>query len=503
MLAAWAAIRMLNWVLWQPRRLERILRSQGLKGTIYRPIRGDLKDIARFDAEACSKPMPSLSHDIIPRASNFLSRKAETYGKENKVTFHWMGPLPRVLITDPDQTREILANKTGEIEKGEFNYMIRYLVRGVVQLDGEKWAKHRKILNPAFHLEKLKRMLPAFSSCCDELVDRWEMMAGTTGKEVDVFVDLQSLAGDVISRTAFGSNFKEGRKIFELQDEQAHIVVGALLKSHIPGYKYLPTKTNTRVKAIDKEVREILLRLIRKREESMRSGDAKNDDVLGLLLESNLQHRREYGDVGLTTDEMIDECKLFYFAGQETTSALMTWTMVVLSMHQDWQERARQEVLQVFGKEKPTYDGLSQLKTVTMILYEVLRLYPPVLGVQRQVLKSLKIGDVVYPPGAMLVLSVVQMHHDPDYWGKDVLEFNPERFAEGVSKASEKNAFFPFSGGHRICIGQNFALIEAKLALCLILRRFSFDLSPAYIHAPHTVITLKPQHGAPIILHRL
>ncbi|XP_074567576.1 cytochrome P450 CYP72A616-like [Curcuma longa] len=499
--AAWA-VRTLNWALWQPRRLERILRSQGLKGSAYRSIRGDVKEIERLNEEAWSKPMPSFSHAVFPRVINYFSRAAETHGKENKVTFHWMGSLPRVLIADPDQTREILANKNGEIGKGKPNYLIRHFLIGVAEHEGEKWAKHRKILNPAFHLEKLKRMLPAFISCCDELVDRWEMMAAT-GKEVDVWVDLKSFTGDVISRTAFGCNFEEGRKIFQLHDEQALLVSCSLSKSHIPGYKYLPTRINTRVEAIYKEVRDILLSIIRKREESMKSGNAKNDDILGLLLESNLQHRREHGNAGLTTDEVVEECKLLYFAGQDTTSLLLTWTMVVLSMHQDWQERARQEVLRVFGKEKPTFDGLSHLKTVTMILYEVLRLYPPALGFERMVFKTVKIGDVVYPPGVLFFLSVMQMHHDPDYWGKDVEEFNPERFAEGVSKASEKNAFFPFGNGHRVCIGKNFALLEAKLALCLILQHFSFDLSPTYIHAPHTVLTLKPQHGAPIRLRSL
>ncbi|KAG6471321.1 hypothetical protein ZIOFF_068762 [Zingiber officinale] len=272
--------------------------------------------------------------------------------------------------------------------------------------------------------------------------------------------------------------------------------------AHIPGFRFLPTRINTRMKEIDIEVKRILLSIIKKREESMKLGAAKNDDLLGLLLESNLQHLREHGNAGMTTDEVVDECKLFYFAGQETTSLLLTWTMVVLSMHQDWQERAREEVLQAFGKEKPTFDGLNHLKTVTMILYEVLRLYPPAIGAVRQVFKSTKIGDVVYPPGVMLFLSILQVHHDPDFWGKDVDEFKPERFADGMYKASEKNAFFAFGGGHRVCIGQNFALLEAKLALCLILQRFSFDLSPSYTHAPAVVLTLKPQHGAPIRRNR-
>ncbi|KAG6473058.1 hypothetical protein ZIOFF_066965 [Zingiber officinale] len=474
LVAAWA-VRMLNWAFWEPRRLDRALRSQGLKGSSYRPISGDLKDFVRLTEEARGKPMP-FSHAIFPRVSPFLKRAADAHGKENKVTFHWMGPNPRATITDPDQIREVLANKTGEIGKANTNYLAKYVVIG--------------------------RMLPAFSACCDELVNRWDEMAAK-GEEIDVSVELQSFTGDVISRSAFGSNFEEGRKIFQLQDEQAMLVARGLPYAHIPGFRFLPTRINTRMKAIDIEVKGILLSIIKKREESMKLGAAKNDDLLGLLLESNLQHLQEHGNAGMTTDEVVDECKLFYFAGQETTSLLLTWTMVVLSMHQDWQERAREEVLQAFGKEKPTFDGLSHLKTVTMILYEVLRLYPPAIGMNRQVFKSTKIGDVVYPPGVLLFLSILQVHHDPDFWGKDVDEFKPERFADGMYKASEKNAFFPFGGGHRVCIGQNFALLEAKLALCLILQRFSFDLSPSYTHAPAIVLTLKPQHGAPIRLRRI
>ncbi|KAG6471326.1 cytochrome P450 CYP72A219-like [Zingiber officinale] len=500
LVAAWA-VRMLNWAFWKPRRLDHLLRSQGLKGSSYRPISGDLKDFVRLTEEARAKPMP-FSHAIFPRVSPFLQRATEAHGKENKVTFHWMGTKPRALIADPDQIREVLADKTGEIGKANTSHLFKYFLTGVLGQEGEKWAKHRKILNPAFHIEKLKRMLPAFSACCDELVNRWDETAAK-GEEIDVFVEFQSLTGDVISRSAFGSNFEEGRKIFQLHNEQTLFIAGSLPYAHIPGYRFLPTRMNTRMKAIDKEVKGILLSIIKKREESMKLGTANNDDLLDLLLESNLQHLREHGNAGLTTDEVVDECKLFYFAGQETTSLLLTWTMVVLSMHQDWQERAREEVLQAFRKEKPTFDGLSHLKTVTMILYEVLRLYPPVLGIPRQVLKSTKIGNVVYPPGVLLYLSILQVHHDPDLWGKDVDEFKPERFAEGMYKASEKNAFFPFGSGHRICIGQNFALLEAKLALCLILQRFSFDLSPSYTHAPNFVLTLKPQHGAPIRLRRI
>ncbi|XP_039848330.1 cytochrome P450 72A14-like [Panicum virgatum] len=150
------------------------------------------------------------------------------------------------------------------------------------------------------------------------------------------------------------------------------------------------------------------------------------------------------------------------------------------------------------------FDRLSRLKIVTMILYEVLRLYPPVIFLNRRTCKEMELGGIKYPAGVNLLLPVLSIHRDPTIWGKDANEFNPERFSEGISNATKYHtAFFPFGWGPRICIGQNFALLEAKMALCTILQRFSFELSPSYTHAPYTVITLHPEHGAQVKLKNL
>jgi len=119
------------------------------------------------------------------------------------------------------------------------------------------------------------------------------------------------------------------------------------------------------MREIYQEIRKILREIIGKRENAMKSGETNNDDLLGLLLESNMKESKGNAKLGLSTEDVIEECKLFYFAGTEATSLLLTWTLIVLSMHAEWQERAREEVLNHFGRARPDFDSLSRLKTVS------------------------------------------------------------------------------------------------------------------------------------------
>ncbi|KAJ4787713.1 Cytochrome P450 [Rhynchospora pubera] len=222
---------------------------------------------------------------------------------------------------------------------------------------------------------------------------------------MDVWPEMQNLTRDVISRAAFGSSYQEGRRIFQLQDELVEHIVNALPTTVLPFNWYLPTENNKRMKQIAREVRTLIMNIIAKREKAIQNGETAKDDLPGLLLEhSNVKEKEQKGtsdsSPGMTTDEVIEECKTFYFTGQETTSVLLTWTLVVLSMHSESQEKARDEVLQRFGKQKPDFDGLSRLKIVTMILYEVLRLYPPAVMLTRHAYKIMQLGNLTIPPGA-------------------------------------------------------------------------------------------------------
>ncbi|KAG2372375.1 Cytochrome P450 [Vigna angularis] len=516
--------RMLNWLWFTPKRLERLLREQGLQGNPYTLFVGDTNEFVKMRTEAFSKPMNLFSHDIVPRVFSFFHHSINTHGLllfcpstvwlkcldanlRSKNSFIWFGPAPRVTLTDPELIKEVF-NKSNDFEKITMNPQIRLLAPGLVRLEGEKWSKHRKIINPAFNLEKLKDMLPLFIKCCDDLISKWEEMLSFNGSsEIDIWPFLQTLASDAISRTAFGSSYEEGRRIFQLLKEQTELTVQLLLKVYIPGWRFVPTATHRRMKAIDREIKASLMDIINNREKALKEGEATKHDLLDILLESNHKEIQEHGNnknVGMNIEDVIAECRLFYFAGQETTSSLLVWTMILLSMYPDWQTRAREEILQVFSNRKPDFDGLNHLKIVTMILNEVLRLYPPVIGLARKVRKDVKLGNLSLPAGVQVSLPIVLVHHDCELWGDDAKEFKPERFAEGVLKATNGRAsLIPFGGGPRICIGQNFSLLEAKIALSMILQRFSFELSPTYTHAPTTVLTLQPQHGAQLILRKL
>lgn len=259
-----------------------------------------------------SKPI-NIDDDIKPRLQGFI---VETIKKFENECFIWRGPNPSVIITDAELVKEVLT-------KISVYQRPKLLGFGLFSHEADKWAKHRKIINPAFHLQKLKIMIPAFCLSCDEVFNAWEeKLRGEEWCELDVWPYLESITSDEISRTAFGSSYQEGRNIFQLQKEESGLIFKASQSSFIPVSRFLPTKRNRRILHLNKRVWSNIKGLIDKRVEAMKAGEAINTDLLGMLLESNFQEIEENGN-GMTMDEVIEECKLFYFAGQETTSSLL------------------------------------------------------------------------------------------------------------------------------------------------------------------------------------
>ncbi|KAK2983903.1 hypothetical protein RJ640_008062 [Escallonia rubra] len=230
--------------------------------------------------------------------------------------------------------------------------------------------------------------------------------------------------------------------------------------------------------------------------------DSFGSDFLGSLIKANHDAEEK---TRISVEDLIDECKTFYIAGQETTNTLLAWTTFLLATHTDWQDKARKEVLDLFGQETPNSEGISRLKTMSLIINETLRLYCPVVNLMRRVTRKVRLGKFILPANVNVITSPLALHHNPEIWGPDAHLFKPERFAEGVAKATNNTnmAFFPFGFGPRACVGLSFASHEAKIGMSMILQRYKFTLSPSYVHSPVQLLTVRPEHGIQIVLHKI
>ncbi|XP_022727331.1 cytochrome P450 CYP749A22-like [Durio zibethinus] len=485
---------------WIPFRIQYALSLQGIKGPPYEFIHGNSKASVQFRKEAFSKPMASLTHDIFPRVLPHFYSWINIYGK-NYLT--WEGTRAQLVISEPELVKEVLKNIEGSFPKTKFkNFIYKILGDGLVAAEGEKWARQRKLANHAFHGESLKSMNPAIIAAIETMLEKWK---GREGKEIEVFEQFRLLTSEVISRTAFGSSYLEGEKIFQMLIKLSVLASRNLHKSRIPGIsKIWKTTDEIESEKLAKGIHECVMEMVKKREEKIVTGEADSfgSDFLGLLVDafhdSDEKNR-------LSVEDLVDECKTFYFAGQETTNSLLVWTVLLLAIHTDWQEKARREVIEVFGDKNPHSEGISKLKTMNMIINETLRLYPPVSAISRNVARDVQLGKLIIPVNMVVIIPIIALHHDPQLWGDDAHLFKPERFAEGIAKATKYNAaaFIPFSLGPRSCVGMSFATTETKTALSMILQRYSITLSPAYIHAPFPQLMVQPQHGLQVMLHSL
>ncbi|KAK7321746.1 hypothetical protein VNO77_32650 [Canavalia gladiata] len=488
------AARVLYSIIWVPWVIARHFRKQGIRGPSYRLIKGNADEIRNMYKEVQSKPM-ELCHDIIERVCPFYHRWSRMYGK---TVLYWHGWRPKLVISDPDIIKEILL-KTGEwFERIDPNPSVKqFFGEGILMLKGEKWGVHRAIANQAFKLERIKSWIPEIIDSTKTMFYKWEdENKGVDEFEIEVSKDLEDLASDIISKVAFGSSYEEGKMIFELQDQHYHLVSLATRSVYFPGFRFLPTKKNRERKRLEKKTCELIRAII---ENSTHETEQNSENLLSLLMSSHKFINNETQRLKLK--EIIDDCKNFYMAGKETSATSLSWALLLLGINQEWQSQAREEVLGVLGPNTPpTIETLSDLKLVSLILQETLRLYPNPGALVRQATKRVKLGNFEIPAGTHLYLSITAVHHNTKLWGEDALEFNPMRFCEPRKLSAP---YFPFGLGPLFCVGQNLALVEMKIVLAMILQRYSFVVSPTYAHGPMLLMTVSPQYGMQIVFRRL
>ncbi|XP_059455045.1 cytochrome P450 714C2-like [Corylus avellana] len=491
-------MKMCEAVILKPKRLRAILRKQGIRGpppSFLIGNIGDMKKTKSSPSKAQQKEEQAITHNCYSAIFPFFDERRKSYGP---IFMFSLGNIQILHMSDPEVVREISICKSLDIGKPSFEgkAVDPLLGQGILTSNGAKWAHQRKILAPELFVEKIKGMMKIMVESSMTVVNLWRIEC--EGGVADVHIDeyMKTISGDVITRACFGSNYSQGKEIFSKLDALQVLLSKSLIKIGIPALRYLPTKGNREVWRLEKEIRALILKVVKERKE-----EASGNDLLQTILEA-------VTDSDFSQDEtdqfIVDNCKSIYFAGYETTSGSATWALMLLASNPEWQARVRAEVLQVCGGQMPDADMLRKMKVLTMVIHESLRLYPPAPLVSREALKDLKFGDIHVPKGFNVWTLLVTLHQDPDIWGPDAKEFNPERFANGVTGACKfPHAYMPFGFGSRKCLGQNFATVELKIIIALIVSNFSFSLSPKYRHSPELTLVISPKHGVNLLIKSL
>ncbi|GMI71585.1 cytochrome P450, family 715, subfamily A, polypeptide 1 [Hibiscus trionum] len=443
-----------------------------------------------------------ISHDIHSTVFPYFANWQNTHGK---VFIYWLGTEPFLYIADPDFLKKMSSGVLGKswgkpmVFKRDRKPMFG---SGLVMVEGDDWVRHRHVITPAFSPPNLKAMASSMVEPATMMLNKWTTLISSGEPEIDVEREITTTAGEIIARTSFGLSNRKGSEMYEKLRAMQITLFNSNRYVGVPFSKWLCLKKNLEASKLGKEIDQLLLSIIDARTKSWDGNPQK--DLLGLLMEGS--HIDGRAGKSLSTRELVDECKTFFFGGHETTALALTWTLLLLALHPQWQEQLREEIREVIGDDDDIdFTRLSGLKKMEWVMKEVLRLYSPAPNAQRQAREDIKVDDLIIPNGTNIWIDVVGMHHDPALWGADVNEFRPERFKDDnlYGGCKHKMGFLPFGFGGRMCVGRNLTMMEYKVVLTLMLRRFSFSTSPNYRHSPSILLSLRPKHGLPLMVQPL
>lgn len=411
-----------------------------------------------------------------------------------------------VFIQKPEVVKEMLVTSNSNYRKSPYAYKklqslwgARFMGNGLVtQMDPVKWEKTRNLFNPAFHRSYLKTCIDQFNASSDLLLK--ELRTKADGKvEVSMLEQLNKVAMDIIGKVAFGIDLK----IYS-EDGTANLFTEAVTAAlqgightdRNPWDNFNPSKRARNIRQNFREacqfIRAAGRKAIEKQVDQVRKGQPLSRNVIAHIL----QVACDNGDGLPEMEEMLDEFVTFFIAGQETTANLLSWTIMELTHNPDIAYRLKTEVDAVLGENASSiaFEDLGKLEYMTAVFKESLRLHPPATGAVREAPANCVLAGVKIPQGAPICVLTYTMSRMEEHF-KDALTYNPDRFLHADDKGEGMYAYFPFSVGPRACIGEKFALIEARVVLAKLLQNFEFEWVPGQSMGTAEEITTKPKDG--------
>ncbi|MFM8603872.1 MAG: cytochrome P450 [Gemmatimonadota bacterium] len=396
-----------------------------------------------------------------------------------------------LLASHPDLAREVLTGHPRSLRKGLGLQRTRFVLgNGLLTSEGEFHLRQRRLAQPAFHRERIARY-------AEEMVARTEVVASSwrDGQSLDLARAMHHLTLDIVGRTLFGVDL-QGRAA-ELGKALTAVLDSFSIWLILFGERLydLPIPRMRRAKqavpALDAAIYTII-------EEHRRSGRDQGD-LLSMLMAA----RDAEGDgSGMTDAQLRDEVMTLILAGHETTANALAWTWWFLAQHPEIDARLAAEVRDACGDRPITMADLPNLPYTRAVFSEAMRLRPPAYATSREVVEPIVLGGQAIPVGAQVVVSPWVTQRDPRWW-TEPLRFDPDRWLAPRAEPNHRHAYFPFGGGTRVCIGEQFAWTEGILVIAALVRRWRFRLTvPATAVRPQAAVTLRPDPGIPVVCER-
>jgi len=395
-----------------------------------------------------------------------------------------MGSRWLYFLFHPDDIEYVLQHNHRNYVKGPATRKAKvFFGRGLFTSEGPTWRRQRRLMQPTFRMAQLRSSVDAMTQCVEAAISRWEAEAGA-GRSVNVVAEMRRLALSVVARALMDA---------ELEDDPMQRTVFETVIAHLehrttsffPIPSTVPTPRNLEFRRAITRLENIAVTIIEKR----RTQPERNSDLLTTLLGA----RDEQNGEPLAEQELRDHVRTFLFAGHETTAMTLAWAMYLIFTHPAVERRLAAEVDEVLGGRRPTADDLKRLPYAHKVLQETLRLYPSAPFVGRQTIGEDTVRGYRIPAHTGVTMCAYVTHRHPLIW-EDPERFDPERFAPDRCAARARYAYFPFGGGPRMCIGSDFAMLEAQLALAMTMQRLRFELDPSRPFAP-SVRTVRPREG--------
>jgi cytochrome P450 len=406
---------------------------------------------------------------------------------------HFRGPLTINLLVHPDYVERVLRDNVANYPRPEFvtDKLKSIVGKGLVAAEGERWQNARRVAQPAFAPELVKRYGETMIQTTGEMLDRWATSA-ESGRPVDVKSEMMHISLANLATSLFDFDLREALDHIEPAVAFALAHTNRRLTSPVDPQR-LPLPSSKRFVETLAGLNELIYKIIGEHRRA-RNG---TEGFFKLLLESqDPETGRPISD-----ERARDEVIGFFIAGHETVSSALTWTFYLLSQNPESWRKLKTEVDTVVGDRTPTVDDVPNLKYVEYVLLEAMRLYPPIFVLMRRAVDEDEMGGYRIPKGSTVVLCPYVTHRHRDYWDNPE-GFDPERFTPERSAHLPRMAYFPYGGGPRKCIGNTFAALEMPLVVAMVAQRYRPNLVPGQTVFPEPAISLRPRDPVLVRLER-